>query len=97
MAWPGGFDRQGLDRHGMVRDTRYAVVSFVQQGARMVAEDIHYLETLEQAKGLAKFISGRRPGVLVLSVSAAPESEDPEIQVLEQIGAGLAGAVATVH
>lgn len=92
MMRPGGFDYRGR-----AAGTRYAVVSFVQQGARIVAEDIHYLETLEQAKGLAKFISGRRPGVVVLSVSAALEGDEPEILVLEQIGAGLAGATATVH
>lgn len=92
MVRPGGFDHRGR-----TASTRYAVVSFVQQGARIVAEDIHYLETLEQAKGLAKFISGRRPGVVVLSVSPALEGDEPEIQVLEQIGAGLAGATATVH
>ena len=77
--------------------TRYAVVSFVQRGSRMVAEDIHYLDTYPQAQAVAKFVSSRRPGVLVLSVSPAHEGEDPEIVVLDQVGAGLASATATVH
>lgn len=76
---------------------RYAVVPFVQQGSRMVAEDIHYLDTYRQAQAVAKFVSARRPGVLVLSVSPALEGGDPEIVVLDQIGAGLASATATVH
>lgn len=77
--------------------TRFAVVSFVQKGSRMVAEDVHYLDTYEQARVVAKFVSSRRPGVLVLSVSASEDGDDPEIVVLEQIGSGLAGATATVH
>lgn len=90
-------DGMRRNRAGSPDGTRYAVVSFIQQGARIVAEDIHYLDTLDQAKGLAKFISGRRPGVVVLAVSDALDGDDPEILVLEQIGAGLAGATATVH
>lgn len=77
--------------------TRFAVVPFIQRGSRMVAEDIHYLDTYDQARVVAKFISARRPGVIVLSVSPSLEGEDPEIVVLEQIGAGLASATATVH
>lgn len=77
--------------------TRFAVVSFIQRGSRMVAEDIHYLDTFEQGQVVAKFIAARRPGVLLLSVSPSLEGEDPEIAVLEQIGAGLASATATVH
>jgi len=77
--------------------TRFAVVSFVQKGSRMVAEDVHYLDTYEQARVVAKFVSARRPGVLVLSVSSSSDGDDPEIVVLEQIGSGLAGATATVH
>jgi hypothetical protein len=77
--------------------TRYAVVPFVQRGSRMVAEDIHYLDTYQQAQAVAKFVSTRRPGVLVLSIAATQEGKDPEIVVLEQIGAGLASATATVH
>ncbi len=76
---------------------RFAVVSFVQRGSRMIAEDIHYLDTFEQGQVVAKFIAARRPGVLLLSVSPSLEDEDPEIVVLEQIGAGLASATATVH
>lgn len=77
--------------------TRFAVVSFIQKGSRMVAEDVHYLDTYDQARVVAKFVSARRPGVLVLSVSPSSDGEDPEIVVLEQIGSGLAGATATVH
>ncbi|MBL8568629.1 MAG: hypothetical protein JNK84_06045 [Phreatobacter sp.] len=77
--------------------TRFAVVSFVQRGSRMIAEDVHYLDTVEQGRVVAKFIAARRPGVLLLSVSPSLEDEDPEIVVLEQIGAGLASATATVH
>lgn len=77
--------------------TRFAVVSFIQKGSRMVAEDVHYLDTYEQARVVAKFVSSRRPGVLVLSVSESEDGDDPEIVVLEQIGSGLAGATATVH
>ncbi len=86
------------DRMSRSGDTmRYAVVPFVQRGSRMVAEEIHYLDTYPQAQAVAKFVSSRRPGVLVLSVSPAPEGEDPEIVVLDQVGAGLASATATVH
>lgn len=77
--------------------TNYAVVPFVQRGARMVAEDVHYLDTFEQAQVVAKFVAARRPGVIILSVSPSAGDEDPEIVVLEQIGAGLASATATVH
>ncbi|WP_296571144.1 hypothetical protein [Phreatobacter sp.] len=77
--------------------TRYAVVPFVQQGSRMVAEDVHYLDTYQQAHAVAKFVSTRRPSVLVLSVSPGRDGEDPDIIVLEQIGAGLAIATATLH
>lgn len=77
--------------------TRFAVVSFVQKGSRMVAEDVHYLDTYDQARVVAKFVSARRPGVLVLSVSPSPDGGDPQIAVLDQIGSGLAGATATVH
>jgi hypothetical protein len=86
---------EGQSRRGAA--TRYAVVPFVQRGSRMVAEDIHYLDTYPQAQAVAKFVSSRRPGVLVLSVSPAREGEDPEIVVLDQVGAGLASATATVH
>lgn len=77
--------------------TNYAVVPFVQRGARLVAEDVHYLDTFEQAQVVARFIAARRPGVLILSVSPSPGDEDPQIAVLEQIGSGLASATATVH
>jgi len=77
--------------------TRFAVVSFVQKGSRMVAEDVHYLDTYDQAQVVAKFVSARRPGVLVLSVSPSESGDDPEIVVLDQIGTGLASATATVH
>lgn len=75
----------------------FAVVPFVQRGSRMVAEDVHYLDTYEQAQVVAKFVAKKRPGVIILSVSSARADEDPEIIVLEQIGAGLASATATVH
>ncbi|CEJ09834.1 hypothetical protein [Phreatobacter sp. AB_2022a] len=75
----------------------FAVVPFVQRGSRMVAEDVHYLDTYEQAQVVAKFVARKRPGVIILSVSSARADEDPEIVVLEQIGAGLASATATVH
>lgn len=77
--------------------TNYAVVPFIQRGARMVAEDVHYLDTFEQAQVVAKFVAARRPGVIILSVSPSAGGEDPEIVVLEQMGAGLASATATVH
>ena len=80
-----------------IRRTNYAVVPFVQRGSRMVAEDVHYLDTYEQAQVVAKFVATRRPGVIILSVSPSLEDEEPEIVVLEQIGAGLASATATVH
>jgi len=97
---------KGWLRHRLAEDgaggasragTRFAVVSFVQRGSRMIAEDVHYLDTVEQGRVVAKFIAARRPGVLLLSVSPSLEDEDPEIVVLEQIGAGLASATATVH
>lgn len=87
----------GAGRADRAQGTRFAVVSFVQKGSRLAAEDVHYLDTYEQAQVVAKFVSARRPGVLLLSVSPSPEGDDPEIVVLEQIGAGLASATATVH
>lgn len=75
----------------------YAVVPFVQRGARMVPEDVHYLDTLEQARVVAIFVARKRPSVIIVSVSPPVEDEEPEIIVLEQMGAGLDGAVATVH
>ena len=80
-----------------IHRVNYAVVPFIQRGSRMVAEDVHYLDTFEQAQVVAKFVATRRPGVIILSVSPSLEDEDPEIVVLEQIGAGLASATATVH
>lgn len=75
----------------------YAVVPFVRQGARLVAEDVHYLDTYEQARTVANFVARKRPGVLILSVSPSAEDEDPEILVIEQMGIGLASAMATLH
>jgi hypothetical protein len=77
--------------------TRYAVVPFIRRGPRMVAEDIHYLDTYEQAQVVARFIAARRPGVLVLSVAPMPGDDEPEIAVLERIGSGLSGAGAWLH
>lgn len=75
----------------------FAVVPFVRRGSRMVAEDVHYLDTYEQARVVANFVAKKRPGVIILSVSSSRWDEEPEIVVLEQIGAGLASATATVH
>jgi len=78
-------------------DPSYAVVPFVQRGARLVAEDVHYLDTFEQAHTVAVFVARKRPGVIILSVTRDTLEDDPEIVVLEQMGSGLAGATATVH
>ncbi|QCK86710.1 hypothetical protein E8L99_13545 [Phreatobacter aquaticus] len=75
----------------------FAVVPFVQQGSRLVAEDVHYLDTYEQARTVANFVARKRPGVLILSVSPSADDEDPEILVIDQIGAGLASTTATLH
>lgn len=77
--------------------TRYAVVPFIRRGPQMVVEDIHYLDTYEQAQVVARFVAARRPGVLVLSVAATSGGDDPEIAVLERIGSGLSGAGAWLH
>jgi hypothetical protein len=91
-------NRERVMPHRTIQRTNYAVVPFIQRGSRMVAEDVHYLDTFEQAQVVAKFVATRRPGVIILSVSPSLEEDDePEIVVLEQIGAGLASATATVH
>lgn len=64
----------------------FAVVPYVERNGTLVADGIHYLDTMIKAIKVARYAATKRPGVQVLALAVRVD-HDASVEVLRVYGA----------